>query len=44
MDSSNPSPERDGCEINVIPWINPRVAIRKYPKKVGNRLFMGAYI
>ncbi len=39
-----PLPREDGREINVIPWINPRVDFRKYPKKVGNRLFMGAYI
>ncbi len=29
--------------MSTIPWINPRVAFRKYPKKVGNRLFTGAY-
>ncbi len=36
--SSNPSPERGGHKINAIPWINPRVALRKYPEKVGNHL------
>jgi len=40
----NPYPERDGREINVIPWIHPGVAFRKYPKKVGTRLIMGATI
>jgi hypothetical protein len=39
-----PYPERDGREINVITWINPREAFRKYPKKIGNRLFMGTTI
>ena len=24
-----------GRKINAVPWINPRVAFRKYPKKVG---------
>jgi len=39
---SLPGEGRQG--INIIPQINPRVAFRKYPKKVGNLLFMGAYI
>jgi hypothetical protein len=41
MNLPNPYPERDGCEINVVPWINPRVTFGSYPQMGGNSLLMG---
>jgi hypothetical protein len=33
MDLPNPYPERDGCQINVVTRINPRVTFGSYPQK-----------
>src|SRR4030043_149113 len=41
MDFPNPYPERDGCQINVVTWINPRVTFGSYPQKGRNSLLMG---
>jgi hypothetical protein len=41
MDLPNPYPERDGCQINVVTWINPRVTFGSYPQKGRNKSFDG---
>jgi hypothetical protein len=41
MDLPNPYSDMDGCQINVVTRINPRVTLGNYPKKHIGNLLMG---